>query len=300
MGIESRDYIRDERPAFGFRGPASGNLWAVTFVLIANVAVFLLQNMTKHPLSPSGHIRGGLTEWLSLSLWDPQNPSQLQLIQLWRVVTYGFCHANFQHILFNMYVFWMFGRIIEPIYGSREFLCFYLGGIVISGLCHVGMQAVQPGMGGVVGASGGVMAVVFLTAAVYPRMTVLLMFVLPVQLRFIAIGYAAIDLLGALNPGASKVAHVAHLGGAAFGYAYKHFNWRFSGLLDSLSGRFKRKVPRSRAKVKLYRPTDPPPPQNLEREVDEILEKISKEGEASLTEKEREILAEASRQYRKR
>ncbi len=161
MGIENRDYVR--RGSGGNYGRGFGNPgdnWAINFLLIANVAVFILQNMDL----------GGVTDALELSLWD------IQHFQIWRLVTYGFCHGGIWHIAINMYVLWMFGRLVEPIYGSREFLAFYLVGIVISGLCHIGIQLVDGSLNPVIGASGGVNAVVFLCAMLYPRMTVLFMF----------------------------------------------------------------------------------------------------------------------------
>ncbi|GAB4160215.1 MAG: rhomboid family intramembrane serine protease [Planctomycetaceae bacterium] len=305
MGIESRDYIRDDdNRSYTFRfGPPQGGYWAVKYLLIANVVVFLLQLMTRDPVF-APQIVGGLTSWLSLNLSNIVNPDPTQGFQIWRLLTYGFCHGNFTHIFFNMFVLWMFGRVIEPIYGSREFLFFFLGGVLISGVCHVLMQAVQQNPAGVVGASGGVMAVVFLTAATFPRMEVLLMFVFPIQLRFLAVLYAVVDILGALNPQGSNVAHFAHLGGAGFGIAYKYLGWRLSGMWDTIIRKIGRhRIRSTRPKVKIYRPHDSiqsePSQEEMKRRVDEILEKIHKHGEASLTDKEREFLSDASRRYRK-
>ena len=305
MGIESRDYIREnDNRSYGF-GPPTGGFWAVKYLLIANIVVFLLQQMTRvqHPPGyPSDQIYGGITEWFSLNLPNLINNDPTQGFQFWRLITYGFCHGDHIHILFNMFVLWMFGRVIEPIYGSREFLFFFLGGVIVSGLCHVGMQAVTQQSAGVIGASGGVMAVVFLTAATFPKMQVLLMFVIPAQLRFVAVLYAAVDVFGAMNPEGSNVAHFAHLGGAAFGVAYKFLGWRISGVWDSIVRRFgKTNVRRSRAKVKIYRPTEQPRSEptreELNLEVDELLKKIHEQGEASLTDKERQFLRDASRRF---
>jgi hypothetical protein len=191
-----------------------------------------------------------------------------------------------------MLVLWMFGRHIEPIYGSREMLAFYLAGVVVSGLCHILISSAP-----VVGASGGVMAVVFLTAMHFPRMTVLFMLVIPIELRWLAVLYAATDLLGAFNPRGSAIAHAAHLGGAAFGVLYKYNNWRIMGLVDRFRSALHFRLPRSRPPVRVYRP---PAEENLDARVDAILEKISRQGEGSLTDREREILKDASRRYRNR
>jgi len=288
MGIHSRDYYREESNwTPSHFGASRQTNWAIKYLLIANIAVFLLQVMSQ----------GTLTDWLSL-----KGTNIFPDFQLWRLVTYGFCHSesNIMHIGFNMLVLWMFGRVIEPIYGSKEFLSFYLCGVVISGLCHLGIQLGQDDPTGVIGASGGVMSVVFLTAMVYPRMTVLLMFVIPIQLRFLAIFYAAVDIWGTLNPEGSRVAHAAHLGGAAFGVAYKYFNWHIVSFIGEIKHRlsiFRRK---RKNKMRIHRPKESKPVKNIDKEVDRILEKIHESGEDSLTESERKTLKDASKKYKNR
>lgn len=372
MGFESRDYVRESRPpggsGYGYGGPGASGYWAVKFLLIANIVVFILQTgfdtgrtapvadrlklkmatkitgegedldftpvkmengrppreLTREKLGakqtiPDGSVVEPLASYgrdLTLVEWrgeygvvpaESLKPAPLRSWQLvWRIVTYGFCHGNFQHILFNMLVLFFFGRNIEPIYGSKEFLLFFLGGVVVAGIGHLLLQSVMGQNIAAVGASGGVMAVVFLTAMIFPREKVLLMFVIPIELRFLAIGYAVFDLLGVFNPG-SGVAHAAHLFGAAFGVAYKYYDWRILGFWTSLRGRFRSfKRTRRGKNVRLYEPEEPaaveqPTPRtDLSHRVDELLEKISREGEASLTDSEREDLAEASRRLRER
>ena len=280
MGIESRDYLRHESGGgnYGsFRMPSGG--WAIKYLIIANIAVFLLE---KFDVSILNYL--ALTRDTSF--------------QIWRFITYGFCHdpKHLTHIFFNMFVLWMFGRTIEPILGSREFMAFYLVGIVVSGLCHI---AISPGA--VIGASGGVMSVVFLTAMIYPRMTVLLMFVIPIELRWLAVLYAVVDVFGFINPRGDGVAHFAHLGGAAFGVAYKYFGWHLTGTFDQKWNQLKRDRATKRSKLRIYDEPDANLSRaGLDERVDAILEKISREGEASLTDQERELLKEASNKYKRR
>src|SRR5207237_381134 len=73
--------------------------------------------------------------------------------ELWRLLTYGFCHVNTSHIFFNMFSLWLFGKYVEPIYGAREFLAFYLVGILISGLAFLGFDAAHAVPHGTIGAS---------------------------------------------------------------------------------------------------------------------------------------------------
>ena len=216
----------------------------------------------------------------------------------WRIVTYGFCHDKSSplHIIFNMFVLWMFGRLIESIYGRREFLCFFLAGIVASAACHLALQQFLGDVIPVIGASGGVMAVTIIAAMHYPRMQVRLLFFpfFPIQMRYMAIGIVVMDALGLFNSG-SSTAHAAHLGGAAFGFLYHRFDWRISGILirlSGLAGYWKKRA--ARPQVKVYRP----PVDGLDDQVDAILEKISRDGEESLTDRERRTLIEASRRKR--
>ncbi|WP_339732605.1 rhomboid family intramembrane serine protease [uncultured Gimesia sp.] len=283
MGIESRDYLRHESGggSYGsFRRPSGG--WAIKYLIIANIAVFLLEMS-----SPS-----------ILNFFALQRDAVLPYFQIWRFVTYGFCHstASLGHIFFNMFVLWMFGRMVEPVLGSREFLAFYLVGIVISGICHV---AISPNP--VIGASGGVMAVVFLTAMTFPKMTVLLMFILPIELRWLAVLYAAVDVFGFINPQSDGVAHFAHLGGAAFGVAYKYFGWHLTGSFQKKWDHFKLNRSARSKNLRVYSEPDAKLSKaGLDEKVDAILEKISREGEASLTDQERALLKEASNKYKKR
>ena len=216
----------------------------------------------------------------------------------WRIVTYGFCHdkSNLLHIIFNMFILWMFGRLIESIYGRREFLWFFLAGVVASAACHLALQQLLGDVIPVIGASGGVMAVTIIAAMHFPRMKVRLLFFpfFPIEMRYMAIGIVALDALGLFNPG-SSTAHAAHLGGAAFGFLYHRFNWRFSGLTDGLTEKLLHwKKRAARPQVRVYRP----PVDGLDDQVDAILEKISRDGEESLTDRERQTLMEASRRKR--
>lgn len=289
MGIYSRDYLRETPPpSYGSRGLGGASQpWAIKFLLIANIVVFLLQKLFEQRVIVEGGfpaVISPVTFWLDLSWAD------LRHFQVWRLLTYGFCHdpQNIAHIAFNMFGLWMFGRLIEPIYGSREFLSFYLASVVAGGLGHILAGAVfgNPNIP-VVGASGGVVAVVILTAVHYPRMTVLLMMVIPIQMRWLAVMYIAVDVIGLLDV-RSGVAHGAHLGGAAFALLYWKQHWRVTDWL----GGVRLQLPKRRPHVKLYSPGDEP---DFDDRVDRILAKITEQGESSLTSEEREVLKAASR-----
>jgi hypothetical protein len=144
--------------------------------------------------------------------------------------------------------------------------------------------------------------IVLLYALNFPRRTLLLFFVLPVPAWFVGVLVVAFDVHGAMvrRPG-DMTAYAVHLAGAAFALLYYGLGWNLSRLWPksfSFSLRWLR--PRPRLRVRSPDDEDGPPEGNLTEEVDRILEKISREGEASLTRKERRTLESASRQYQKR
>jgi hypothetical protein len=200
-----------------------------------------------------------------------------------------------------MLTLWFFGRPVEAIMGRAEFIRFYCMAIVVAGLAWVIGERVS-GLGDMsrlVGASGGVMAVLAAFIWYYPRETVLIYGVLPVPAWALGIIYLLSDLRGAGSQ-AGNVAHVAHLAGAAFGLLYAWRGWSLDALTEA-PARLLTNLRRRR--LRIVRPDDEPadrdePP--LEQEVDRLLEKISRSGEASLTAAERDTLTRASRRLKDR
>lgn len=299
MGLHDREYYRSS-PTGG--GPFGGVASMCSKLIAVNVAVFVLQLLTGNEFGG-----GGLTRWLDMA------PHRVIHGEVWRLLTYAFCHdtRDIWHLLGNMFFLWICGRQIEPLYGAREFLRMYLAAALIAALCYLafGFAIAQPIP--MIGASGAVMAVAMICALYYPTMEIIVMFVLPVQLRWLVAAYVVFDLYPVLlalggEGGLDGVAHAAHLGGLMYGFLYKVYDLRFSRLFAGASlPRFRQLVPtrvtsRGR-KVKLYQPPEEREnPAELERKVDEILAKISAQGESSLTDSEREVLKEASRRYKHR
>jgi membrane associated rhomboid family serine protease len=294
MGINDRDYYRQTTSGSPL---LTGGAPICAQLIAANIIVFVLQLLTQTSQTFN------VTAWLEL---DPVRV--IEQGQVWRLITHGFCHdpGSPYHILFNMLGLWFFGPALEAMYGSREFLKFYLTAILAGGVCFVGLAFATHDPNPAIGASGAIMAVLMLYALYYPRNQIYIFFVVPVEIRWIVMLYVIFDLfpvlqqLGGAAAGSDGVAHAAHLGGLFYGYLYKRFDLRYGGRWLpkwnwSLS-RFWRNTQRRRS-LHVYQPEDRP---NLERQVDEILAKISTHGEASLTDREREILKEASRRYKNR
>jgi len=285
MGIYDREYYRQEPPPGTGFGPRS----AVGALIVANVVVYLIDWVFS---------KGRLTETGRLTVGTLGSPWEW-----WQFVTYGFLHAQEpQHIVFNMLGLFFLGRDVEEVYGTKEFLRVYLAMIAFGGLAWAIVEQVQgpPEMASVVGASGAISGVVVLYALNFPRRMLALFFVIPVPAWFAGILVVVLDAYGAVaRADGSRVAYVVHLGGAALALAYYGAGWNFGRLWPkTLSLRWLR--PRPKLRVHTPEEPDPPAEEDLSAEVDRILEKISREGEASLTRQERRTLETASRQYQKR
>ncbi len=141
----------------------------------------------------------------------PYNSGQFEPYQL---VTHMFAHGGFFHILFNMYALWMFGSVLERVWGAKRFLIFYLA-------CGLGAAVAQMFVGApAIGASGAVMGLLAAFAYLFPDTKFFILpFPFPIKAKFMVAIYAAIDLFGGLHPGpADNIAHFAHLGGMVMGF----------------------------------------------------------------------------------
>lgn len=306
MGFQDRGYYGDRRSTF------ASEWTAVNAIIALNVALWLANFiLTGDLFREFFSLQVSLNDLLCLRSDLPQH-----LWRFWSLLTYGFLHdgpslesPNNQyspmHLLFNMLTLWFFGRELEDLMGRGEFLRFYCVAIVFAG----GAWVVGEGFGGMggrlVGASGGVMAVLAVFVWHFPRQTVLIYGVLPVPVWALGLLYLVSDVRGAAG-GSGNVAHVAHLGGAVFGLLYAWRGWS----LEDLTGLPARLLKR-RPRMRVVRPDDdtlglggqagrPGGDSRLDEEVDRILEKISRTGEGSLTANERDTLTRASRRLKDR
>ncbi len=330
MGIENRDYYRGNRGGGGSWGfdaipPVCKRL------IVANIVVFLLQifitrdseiedlrrrwsdetgqteELSEEQLEQIEQLQqtgvygrvSVVQEWLELD-----TEKVVRKAQVWRILTHAFCHDRFGiwHILFNMLFLYWFGKTLESMYGSREFLLFYLASAVSAALCHIGLDLFTHESTRAIGASGAVMGVVMLYAIHYPRKQILVFMVFPIEIRWVVALYVIYDIHPVLlalagTPSYSGVAHAAHLGGLAFGYAY----WRFGLRLENYWARLRRlRMPRwfgSRRHIHFYEPPQEETQDSLNVLVDKILQKIHEQGDDSLTDVERDVLKMASEKY---
>jgi membrane associated rhomboid family serine protease len=218
--------------------------------------------------------------------------------QVWRLLTSAFCHDRYSlfHLFFNMLCLYWFGSTLETMYGSREFLLFYLTAAVVSGLAYVGLDLQTGSSVPAIGASGAVMAVMMLYTMHFPEQEIRVCWLFPLQMRWVMAFYLIYDLHPILLAMAGDriftgIGHAAHLGGLAFGFLYARHSWRLGSLLSwTPSLKWTR-----RPRLRLVTPTEPKRPR-----LDELLQKISESGQASLAEEERMILKNASEELKSR
>lgn len=211
-------------------------------LIIINVLVWAAQQMLQQY-----HI----TEYISLY---PVMPEQLHQIlvfngvyadyekfQPYQIATHMFAHGPIYHILFNMFALWMFGRILENVWGPKKFLLFYFICGIGAAACHLGIQyfrceellhviqsnpndpriaSLVGAAAPAVGASGAIMGLLVAFAYLFPNTELYIMFIpVPIKAKWAVIGMAAIDLFGGVaNMSGDNVAHFAHIGGAITGF----------------------------------------------------------------------------------
>ncbi|MEZ4838805.1 rhomboid family intramembrane serine protease [Flavobacterium sp.] len=242
------------------------------------------------------------THYISLS----SNPSDL-LWKPWSILTYAFFHADIFHILFNLIVLNFAGRLFLTFFTQKQLLSLYLLGAIFSGFIFIVSYLVFPALikqnAALIGASGAIMAVLFATTTYAPYMQIRLLLIGTVKLWHIALFYLIIDLisLSFSNVGG----HIAHLGGALFGYLYSSqlkngndITKPFTSFVDGLVNLFRSRKSTPFKKVhknQNYTRSKPASKDKTQQQIDEILDKISKSGYDSLTKEEKEFLFKAGK-----
>ncbi len=150
-------------------------------------------------------------------------PAQV-LTKPWTLLTYQFLHGGMSHIFFNMLALFFFGPKLESLLGSKDFLKLYLLAGLVGALAHILWTLLAMSQGGLyvpmVGASAAVYGVLFGYARYWPRDRVMIWFVIPVQVRYLVIGFTVLSLSLGLGGVGGGVAHFAHLGGFVGGWLY--------------------------------------------------------------------------------
>ena len=186
-------------------------------LLIANVAVFLLQMLTGDLLVRPFAL------WPTASPQFPSAPS----FEIWQLVSYGFLHGSLTHLLFNMLALYMFGGEVERLLGPSHYLQYYFTCVVGAALAQlVVMSNMNLPPLPTVGASGGVFGLLLAFGMAWPQRRIMLLFPpIPMPAWLFVTLYGLIELYLGVTGSGLGVAHFAHLGGMAAGYALLVY-WR--------------------------------------------------------------------------
>lgn len=235
-------------------------------LLIVNIVAFLITYILGKDAS-GGYV---LNDLLGLHFFMASD------FQVYQLITYMFMHGGFEHIIFNMFALWMFGCVVERVWGAKKFLFYYIACGVGAGLFQEAAQYVsylyndfsayqfivdangtRLPMGDylnlwtTVGASGAIYAILLAFGMIYPNERIFIFpLPIPIKAKYFVIGYAAIELFSALATRGDGVAHIAHLGGMVVGFFMIRY-WRkqvngysgssardaFEKLRDSLGGK---------------------------------------------------------------
>lgn len=211
-------------------------------LIIINALFFLAEAVLPNGL---GNM---LIDKLGLYFWESEN------FRAYQLVTHMFLHANFSHLLFNMFALWMFGRVLEYDLGSKRFLIYFMATGIGAAFLHLGVSWIEiarmkvaiadmganpyaMGMlaarinGVTIGASGAVFGVLLAFGMLHPNSVIMLLIPpIPIKAKYFVIGYGVVELfLGVSNSG-GNIAHFAHVGGMLFGYLLLRW-WKQKGYI---------------------------------------------------------------------
>ena len=239
-----------------------------------------------------------------------------------QIFTYLFMHGSFEHLFFNMFALWMFGRIIEQVMGPKRFLTYYMvcgigAGLMQELVQYIHYLSILPDLPPVssdqlaealnswntVGASGAVYGILLAFGMTFPDERLFIIPIpVPIKAKYFVVGYAVVELLSAMLRSNDGVAHMAHLGGMLFGLLLL-LHWRRPGGLQKRIKDWwnKHRTPKKGSSFHYQKNTrfsdemDYNERRNAnQQEIDRILDKVKAHGYGSLTEEEKRKLFDAS------
>lgn len=266
-----------------FSSYTAGN-YAVPTIIFVNVVFFLLQQLNVTRVGAYSY--SSITYSLALIPYSVSSN-----YEIWRVFTYMFLHGGFWHLLLNMWGVYLFGSMLEQYMGSKKFLLLYLISGLFAGIFWMAFN--WNSMVVCIGASGALFGILTGAALLFPNsMIMLLIPPIPLKLRTFAIIYALIETFSAVSGFDGQVAHLAHIGGLVGGYLVMRIMYpgEVYDIFKFLKISNIRRQPKnfSGKASKSWKITGVSP-----SKIDEILDKISRNGINSLTEEEITALKQA-------
>lgn len=236
-----------------------------------------------------------------MSYFELSSNFKTAILRPWTFLSYGFFHASLRHLIMNMIILYLSGSLMLNLFNRRLLLnTFFIGifsGAVIFLISYNIFPVFSNVTGIMIGSSAGVIAVLVFMASYNPN-TLIRILIFSVPLKYVALVFIFLDL--ALIPEGNAGGHIAHLGGALWGYVYQRqflqgndiggwFMNTYEALKKSLKGTPKSKRPKRRAKTTASNAVD-------QKQIDAILDKIASSGYESLTKAEKEYLFRAGKQ----
>jgi membrane associated rhomboid family serine protease len=276
-------------------------------LIIINIAVFILVNLIKlyfflFQIDPSLY---GVADITLFTYWTAV-PADLHMLasKPWTAFTYMFLHENLWHLFFNMIMLYFAGIIFKEYLGNKKLLIVYIFGGLFGAAFYVASYNVFPAFSSMLplsvalGASASVLAVLVAIATYIPDYNLRFPFIGQVKFKWVAVAYIVLDLLSIEkgNPGG----HIAHLGGAFFGFVYI-LALKRGLILTQFWAPFKKLFkPKPKMKATYSKKPMTDDEFNYQRKVnqqriDEILDKIKKSGYESLSKEDKELLFKASK-----
>ena len=236
------------------------------------------------------------------------------LLKPWTLFTHLLIHADIWHLLWNMLFLYWFGRIVGDMIGDQRILPLYLLGGLVGAFAYLISYQLMPGIGSyALGASAAVMAIVVCAGAIAPEYVMRLILIGDVKLKYIVFFVVLIDIIGVTGTN-NTGGHIAHLGGAAFGFFYvrqlregtdlaipvRNIINKISGWFKGASTSAKQKKTTLNVKYRAEKRKSKTPSSgkdnvSFQAKLDNILDKIKESGYESLTEEEKEFLFQASK-----
>ena len=259
-------------------------------LIYINVALFILTLLIS---VLQGLYKGQLNflmEWFFLE----DNLDKL-FIKPWSIISYGFLHGSFLHLLMNMIVLYFVGNLFLEYFTQKQLLNFYILGTLFGGILFLFSQNYFPLFEGsytyLVGASAGISAIFVGITTYMPNYSIKLRFIGYVKLWYLAAFWIGLDVFGLI--GSNAGGHFAHLGGALFGFLYVRNSSNKN--IPSISNLFsflkkKQKPLKTVYKSKNKQKNTSDKKDINQKQIDAILDKIGKSGYDTLTKKEKDFL----------
>ena len=265
-------------------------------IILINIICFVLPLFFRTLLFlfniPSDHFLG---------LFELSSSFKDLIFKPWTIFTYGFLHSGFFHLFWNMYLLYFSSSLLLNLFGNDIFLKLYFLGILIGGLTFIlsynffpVFQDANPYM---VGASAGVMSIFIFISTYSPELEVRLI-LFNIKLRYLGIAFVLLDVIQI--PYGNSGGHIAHLGGAFYGFIYAQrlqkgidIGLPLERLIIKTTKLFNAKSKFStvhKNEVKLKTKENKIPIEKNQKKIDEILDKISQSGYESLSKEEKDFL----------